>query len=141
MDPTLVVLADAVFGLHLLFVLALGPSTALFFLGRYRRLALLGHLHCLGIYAMAIGQTSLNQCPLVLLEHTLREAAGESRWYYGSFSVFVVERLTGYELPVEVIFSLSTLVVALTTAALLAGFLRAVVARTRVAGRHAAIGP
>lgn len=119
-----VALANAVFGLHLLFVLALGPSSALFCLGRYRTHPLLAQLHCAAIYAMAIGQTALNQCPLVVLEHELREAAGESPWYYGSFSVFVVERLTGFRLPVELIFSLSMSVVVLTTAALLVSLLR-----------------
>lgn len=123
MDLLYIILADAAFGLHLLFVLALGPSTALLLLGHcggrlalYGRVAMLSHLHCVAVFAMAVGQTTLNQCPLVLLEHTLREAAGETRWYYGSFSVFVVKWLTGYELPVEVIFSLSTLVVVLTVA-------------------------
>lgn len=119
MDELYVALANAVFGLHLLFVLALGPSTALFCLGGYRGRPLLAQVHCAGIYGMAIGQITLHQCPLVLLERALREAAGESPWYYGSFSVFVVETITGYRLPVEVIFSLSTLVVVLTTATLL----------------------
>ena len=141
MDTTYVVLANAAFGLHLLFVLALGPSTAFFFLGGYRKRPFLAQLHCAGIYGMAIGQTTLQQCPLVLLERASREAAGESPWYYGSFSVFVVERITGFELPVTVIFSLSTLVVALTTAALLPTLLRPVAARARLAGGRAAASP
>ncbi len=117
MDTVYTALADAVFGLHLLFVLALGPSTALFCLGRYRTRPLLGQLHCAGIYIMAITQLTLRICPLVLLERSLREAGGQPPWYDGSFTVFVVQRLTGLVLPVGVIFSLSTLVVILTTAA------------------------
>lgn len=135
MDTAYVALADTVFGLHLLFVLALGPSTALFCLGGYRRRPFHAQLHCLGIYGMAIGQTVLRECPLVLLERTLREAAGHSPWYYSSFSVFVVQRLTGFELPAVVIFSLSTLVVVATTAALLTASLRPLFARGWVASR------
>ncbi len=141
MDSAYVVLADAVFALHLLFVLALGPSTALFCLGGYRKHPLLAQVHCVGIYAMAIGQTMLQECPLVLLERTLREAAGQPPWYYGSFSIFVVERITGFRLPVEVIFSLSTLVVTLTSAAFLAACLRTLLARRRPGNARSAAAP
>ncbi len=141
MDAVYVVLADAVFGLHLLFVLALGPSTALFCLGGYRKHPLLAQLHCTAIYGMAIGQTMLQECPLVLLERTLREGAGQPPWYYGSFSIFVVQRITGFRLPVEVIFSLSTLVVALTTAGFLAAGLRTLFARRRLADASPPVAP
>ena len=123
MDTTYIVLADAVFALHLLFVLAIGLSTALFCLGAYRTRPLLAQLHCSLVYAMAIAQAVLLECPLVPLERSLREAAGESLWYHGSFIVFVVERATGFHLPVIVVTCLSILVIALTTAALLARLL------------------
>ena len=120
MDTLYLILADAVFALHLLFVLAVLPSTALFCLGGFRSRPFLRQLHCLGVYAMAIGQIVLLECPLVPMERALRAAGGESPWYRGSFTAFVFEQATGFHLPVAVVASLSILVVAITTVALLA---------------------
>src|SRR3989304_3291602 len=103
MDATLVVLADAVFAAHLLFVLAIGPSTAILCLGGYRTRPLLAQLHCSLVYGMAIAQAVLLECPLVPLERALREVAGDEPWYSGSFIVFVVERATPFDLPVVVV--------------------------------------
>ena len=131
MDTLYLVLAAAVFALHLLFVLAVLPSTALFCLGGFRSRPFLRQLHCLGVYAMAVGQIALLECPLVPLERALRAAGGEAPWYRGSFTAFVVERATGFDLPVAVVASLSILVIALTTAALLAPHVGAVLSLAR----------
>ncbi len=112
-------LASAVFTLHLLFVLVYLPSTALFFVGRYRRYPFLRQAHVSSVFIMATGQLVLLECPLVWLERTLRGAAGSSLWYDGSFVVFIVERATTLQLPVVVLTILSILVVTFTVAALI----------------------
>ena len=129
METTYLGLANAVFALHFVFVLAVALSTAALCLGLYRTRRPLFAAHCLGIYAMAVGQALLRACPLVPLEHGLREAAGREPWYSGSFIVFVVERVTGLETPVVLVAALSILVIALTTAALAE---RLAVARSRI---------
>lgn len=111
-------LANAVFGFHLLFVLIVLPSTFALVVGFYRTKPQLMVAHCMGVYTMAVGLLLTRQCPLVPLEHTLREAGGGEAWYRGSFILFVVERATGLQLPVELIASLSILVIALTTVGL-----------------------
>lgn len=120
MDTMYTALADAVFGLHLLFALAILPSTALLCLGAYRNRPVLRTAQCLGISVMAVGQAVLLECPLVVLERTLRESASTSPWYHGSFIVFVFQRATGVQLPAGVVVSLSVLVISLSAAALLA---------------------
>ena len=120
METTYLVLANAVFALHLVFVLAVLPSTVALCLGVYRTKEVLLTVHSVCIYGMALGQALLLACPLVQLEHSLREAGGTSPWYNGSFVVFVVERVTGFQLPVALVTSLSMLVLALTTIALFA---------------------
>ncbi|MCI0855048.1 MAG: DUF2784 family protein [Chloroflexi bacterium] len=127
METAYTALASAVFALHLVFILAVAPSTAALCCGYYRTRPLFFLAHCICVYSMALAQLLLRACPLVPLEHMLREAGGGAPWYSGSFILFVVERLTGLHLPVALIASLSILVIVLTTAALLE-------ARLRVAG-------
>ncbi len=131
METAYTFLANAAFGLHLLFILAVLPSTALFVLDGYRSWPPLRYAHCAGVYAMAAWQIVLLECPLVPLERALREAAGESLWYRGSFTVFVVEWSTGFHLPVVVVTSLSILIIALTTIAVLAPHIGAVLRLAR----------
>ncbi len=118
METILLSLANAVFALHLFFVLAVMFSSAALCLGLYRTRQPLFLVHCSAIYAMAVGQLLLRGCPLVPLEHALREAGGAEPWYRGSFIAFVVERMTGLELPGILVTSLSILVIAVTTVAL-----------------------
>ncbi len=131
METAYTFLANAVFALHLLIVLAVLPSTALFCLGAYRRRSFLRQIHCLGVYVMAVWQIVLRECPLVPLEGALREAGGEAPWYRGSFTLFVVEWTTGFHLPVAVVTFLSILIVALTTVALLAPHIGALLSLAR----------
>ncbi|MCH8025174.1 MAG: DUF2784 family protein [Chloroflexi bacterium] len=131
METAYTFLANAVFALHLLIVLAVLPSTALFCLGAYRRRSFLRQIHCLGVYVMAVWQIVLRECPLVPLEGALREAGGEAPWYRGSFTLFVVEWTTGFHLPVVVITSLSVLIIALTTIAVLAPYVGAALSLAR----------
>ena len=126
-------LASTVFALHLVFVLAVAPSTAALCRGYYRTRPLFFFAHCICVYSMALAQLLLRACPLVPLEHMLREAGGGAPWYSGSFILFVVERVTGIHLPVALIASLSILVVVLTTAALLEARLRVVPSPVRTA--------
>ena len=127
METAYLALASAVFALHLVFVLAVAPSTAALCRGYYRTRPLFLLTHCTFVYSMGLTQLLLRACPLVPLEHMLRESGGGAPWYSGSFILFVVERVTGLHLPVALIASLSILIVVLTTAALLE-------ARLRVAG-------
>ncbi len=119
MDTTLLGLANAVFLLHLVFILAVVLSTAALCLGLYRTRQPLFLTPCFDIYTMALGQLLLRACPLVPLEHVLRKAGGGEPWYSGSFILFVVERITGQEFPGILVASLSILVIGLTTGALL----------------------
>ncbi len=120
MDSIFSGMANAVFALHLAFVLGVVLSSAALVSGFYRTRQWLLVIHCTGIYAMAAGQAVLRACPLVPLEHGLREAGGGEPWYSGSFIVFVVNRVTGFELPVAVVVAFSMGAIALTTAALAA---------------------
>lgn len=135
METAYTFLANAAFGLHLLIVLVVLPSTALFCLGVYRRRSFLRQIHglghCLGVFVMAGWQIVLRECPLVPLEGALREAGGEAPWYRGSFTLFVVEWTTGYQLPVVVITFLSVLIIALTTVAVLAPYVGAALSLAR----------
>ena len=124
METVYLVLASAVFALHLVFVLAVAPSTAALCRGYYRTRPLFFLAHCICVYSMGLAQLLLRACPLVPLEHKLREAGGAEPWYGGSFILFVVERVMGIHLPVALIAALSILVVVLTTAALLEAWLR-----------------
>lgn len=118
METTLSALANTVFALHLIFVAAVVLSTAALCLGFYRTRRRLFLTHCVGVYAMAGGQLMLRACPLVPIEHALREAGGGQPLYGGSFILFVVERITGLDLPGVLVASLSMLVIVLTTVAL-----------------------
>ena len=129
METTYLGLANAVFALHLVFVLAVALSTAALCLGLYRTRLPLFLTHCFGIYAMAVGQLLLRACPLVPLEHALREAGGAEPLYSGSFILFVVERMTGLELSAVLVASLSILVIVLTTVALVEALLLAAPSR------------
>ena len=133
METVYLTLASAVFALHLVFVLAIAPSTAALCFGYYRTRPLFFLAHFVCVYSMAIAQLLLQACPLGPLEHGLPEAGGEAPWYSGSFILFVVERVTGLHLPVALIASLSILVVVLTTAALLEARLRVVPSPVRTA--------
>lgn len=119
MDTLHLTLANAVFALHLAFILAVLPSTALYVVAAYARRPLLASAHVTAVFGMALGQMVLLECPLVPLERALRAAAGEAAWYHGSFTVFVLESATGFELPVTMVAALSILVMALTGGRLL----------------------
>lgn len=112
-------LANTAFVLHGLFLLASVPSLLLALYGYYCRRPCLWALHNSAIATMAIGQTVLRVCPLVALEQSFRERAGEDMWYSGSYSVFVIRWLTGFQMPVEAVFVASITLVVLTALALL----------------------
>jgi hypothetical protein len=95
-------LANTMFALHLLFVLAAAPSTLLFAGGWYRSRPLLAQLHCAAVLAMVVGQAVARECPLVTAERAFREAAGHEPWYEGSFIVFVIDTVTGLTPSVNV---------------------------------------
>ena len=127
-------LANVTFGLHLLFVLLMLPSTTLFCLGYYRTRPLLQQAHCAAILTMGVGQAVLLECPLVSLERALRSPSGDSLWYDGSFVVFIVERTMGFNLPVVVVAFHAFLVIVLTAAALLLPRVAALLTRRIEAG-------
>lgn len=85
--------------------------------GAYRRRPRVWHFHNACVAAMAAGQAVLWRCPLVALEEALRAAGGDEMWYSGSYVVFLVDRLTGFELPVAAVVAGSVTVGAATALA------------------------
>lgn len=72
-------------------------------------------LRLMAILATVLGQIAFLGCPLVVLEHALRGAAGAADVgaRNGSFVVYLVHRATGYDLhPSAVVAALMALLVA-----------------------------
>ena len=115
----LVLLADGVFLVHGVFVILVLPSAVLAFMGYYRSKRHLWRIHNLSIGAMVLGRVSLGQCPLVVLEEMIRNAAGDKMPYSDSYVGYVVRSLTGVTPPDGSVMMISAIVALVSLLAVL----------------------
>ena len=115
----LVLLADGVFVVHGVFVILALPSAVLAFMGYYQSKRHLWRIHNLSIGAMVLGRVSLGQCPLVVLEEMIRNAAGDKMPYSDSYVGYVVRSLTGVMPPGGSVMMISAIVALVSLLAVL----------------------
>jgi hypothetical protein len=111
--------ADVVFAIHGIFALLIVPCTLLLYFGYYSPQPLLAYAHFAAVVAMVAGTVRYGRCPLVELEERFRTAAGQPMPYKDSFTVYLVESLSGVQVHQLVPAAGSRLVVLITVASLM----------------------
>lgn len=106
-----VVLANAVFVLHLLVIGYLLGGSA-FVLTKYASdYPFIRSLHLLFVGITVISQIVFLGCPLVELEAYFRRKYNPDYSYHGSFTVYLIEKMSGVTVPVEIV-TLATFAIA-----------------------------
>lgn len=104
-------LADAVFVLHGVFVLAIVPSTLLALFGFYASHLPIWKFHNTCLVIVLMGHLLFQRCSLVVLEAYLRSAAGQEMPYTGGYTRYVVEELTGVLLPPRFVMTMTVVLI------------------------------
>ena len=110
------ILANVVFVIHILVIVFMITNAALTITGFMADHPLYHRLSTVFVGMVIISQIVFLGCPLVALEYSLRRHYDPSIHYTGSFTVYLIEKLTGVTIPTLAVTIATYLIVAIVIA-------------------------